>query len=118
MKTAKIILAALTLSFFSIAVLHAGEKKIASNAKTQLSQELKASLSSVPYLGIMGEDDECCVKVTFTLNENNVISDVQVEGENEHLASYIRNRLSNTTVKTNLNSSGARYAVSIRFISK
>lgn len=119
MKTAKFILTVFSLSILSVISLRAGEKEaVVSAAEQSLRDEIGAVFNNVPYEGLMGEENECLIKINFRINENHEVSVIRVDSKNDRLARYAFNKLSHRTIKVSPLLDGKGYTIDLRFVTK
>lgn len=89
-----------------------------SEARAEAVKELRHQLSdvfkNVPY-EYLEEGDNCCVILTFRVTEDQTISEINIEGDNEVLVNYVKIVLHDYNVKADKALAGNKCRIELRF---
>jgi hypothetical protein len=94
MKTVKILFLASFILVTGLSKSFASGNENLNNAYNKLNAQLKELVANVP-----SEKSSSFVVLTFSVNKNNEIENVQVESTNEELAKQVKRVLANEKVK-------------------
>lgn len=115
MKTQKTILMAILLGIIFTMSSRASESKAAHEAVYELKHHISFLFKAVPWEDIIDPSGCCTVIVSFRVNDDSVLEDIQVEGENEDLVHYANVVLNRYAIKADQVLKGKRYQIQIRF---
>ena len=110
MKAQKSILMAILLGLIFSLSSNASESEAVSDLKKQFSYQLQ----HVPW-DYVGVDEICCVRLTFRINDQQIVELISVEGENEDLVQYAKVVLDGYKIKTDEALRGKKCSMEVRF---
>jgi hypothetical protein len=117
MKAQKTILMTAMLGLVFAMSSYASENEAASAAKSELKDHISFLFRQVPWEDVVGEEG-CCVQLSFTVNDQLNLEDIQIEGENEDLVHYAKVVLTRNKIKADPVLKGQTYHMKIRFVNK
>jgi hypothetical protein len=118
MKTKKSILMALMLGLIFSCTLKAGESKTSNEAVYELKHQISNLFKALPWEDIIDPSGCCVVTVTFKVNDDSVLEDIKVKGENRDLVNYASVMLNRYTIEADKVLIGRKYQMQIRFENK
>lgn len=118
MKTQKSILMVILLGLVFTMSGRASEGKAAHEAVYELKHHISFLFKAVPWEDIVDPSNCCTVTVSFRVNDNSVLEDIQVEGENEDLVNYANVVLNRDEIEADQVLIGKKYQLQIRFHNK
>ena len=121
MKTSTLFLAALAFGLFNPNSINAGSGlkglKYKNNDK-KLAQTIESLFKDAPLEDLMYIDERCTLHVKFKIDENNQITDINIDGDNRELVRYANAKLSHNSVAVNSTFEQRTYAITLQFILK
>ena len=118
MKTQKSILMVILLGLVFTLSSNASEGKATREAVNDLKHHISFLFKAVPWEDIVGPEDCCSVVISFTVNEQKMLEEIQVEGENEDLVQYTKVVLNQNKISADEVLIGNKYRMQIRFENK
>ncbi len=117
MKAQKSILMAILLGIVFSLSGKANESEATKEAVYDLRNQISYVFKNLPWEDVV-DDENCCVLLTFRVNEQQIVEIVGIEGKNEDLVHYAKVVLNNQEIKTGEALSGRKYSMEIRFENK
>lgn len=116
MKTVKILFLAVCFLATGVTKTMAGENEAYNRAVYQMCEQVKTSLKQFPFEAIDAQDNTCLMVLTFTVNKNHKMENIQVECENESLAVYVQKVLERKDFELSPSLDGKYCKVPLRFV--
>ena len=118
MKTKRSILVAVLLGMVFTVSTRAGENKAVQEAAYDLKYNISRLFKAFPWEDIVGPDECCTVVISFKVNEESLLEDIQVEGENNDLVQYTMAVLNRKDIIAGDVLKGKKYRIQIKFDNK
>jgi hypothetical protein len=99
MKTTTMILAALVFGIFYTTSGNAKSGTENQATEKQLTQTIKSLFRNAPLEDLMEGNEKCSLEVQFSIDKDNKITDVQVNGKNHELANYVTRHLTKARIQ-------------------
>ena len=121
MKTSTLFLAALAFGLFNPNSANANPAsnglKTKSNDK-KLAQTIESLFKDAPLEDLMYIDERCTLHVKFKIDENNQITNINIDGDNPELVRYANTRLTHNSVAVNSTYEQRTYTITLQFVLK
>jgi len=116
MKITTLILAAFLLGIFSSSAMNAESTAENQSSKEELSETIKTVLQNIPLQDLMLTHERCKLNVYFEINNDNEITNIQINGSNPELVHYALNELKQAPIKVSPLIEHKKYNVNIQCI--
>lgn len=118
MKTQKSILMVILLGLVFTLSSYASEGKAAHEAEYELKHHISFLFKAVPWEDLVEPHESCTVVISFKVNNESQLEDIQVEGENEDLVHYTKIVLNRNKISADQVLKGKTYKMQIKFENK
>lgn len=117
MKTTRIILTLIVLALVCFIPAKASGDYPESTSSKKLSEKLSSILMKIPFEDLM-EENETTISITFKVNNNHEIENVQVEGNNKSIVRYAKVKLTRQPIVVDPEIEAKTYNIIYRYILK
>lgn len=118
MKTQKSILMTILLGLVITLYSHASEGEATHEAEYDLKNDITHLFKKVPWEDIVDPTGCCVVMISFRINDELGLDEIQVEGENEDLVYYTKVVLNRNRVNADEVLKGRKFKLQIKFLNK
>lgn len=115
MKIQKSILMVILLGLVFTLTSNASDSKAAHEAEYELKYTISSLFKKVPWEDIVEPSGNCIVTISFSVNDDLTLNELQVEGENEDLVHFTKVVLERNKVHADKVLVGKKYQMQIRF---
>ena len=118
MKTKRSILLAILLGMLFTVSTKARENEAVQEAAYDLKHNISRLFKAFPWEDLVGPDECCTVVISFRVNDELLLEDIQVKGENNDLVQYTMVALNREKIIAEDVLKGKKYRMQIKFDNK
>lgn len=118
MKTVKIFLSAAALVLINLTSVNANETYPDKICSEVLSEKFSSILYYLPYEDLLDKNEESLLSISFKVNENHELDNIQIMGDNPQIVKYAQTKLTNRVIKVDRKVKEREYNIKFHYMIK